>query len=359
MDGTVTYTRDQAVAQAQTFDTIAANRYVYRNFVADMKAVNPDLVLLTYLNGTFAQKDQATMYPEGWYARDAKGNKVRSNGFGNYLMNPTEPGWVADVIERCRTYLATSGYDGCFLDTMGVAPTLAGYVNPGQPIDPSTGQPWRQGDWLAATTAIAEQVRSSVGVPVFVNGIANGSKYFATDASTSALVPASDGTMVELFVRPPYAPVGQFRSETLWKRDVDMLVDAAASGRKMVVVTKVWSSATAEQKDALHRYALATFLLGFTPGLHEFTFRYSKGPVYEHPYWATRIGEPIGGYVKLDGAYQRRFTNGSVVVNPTASALEIPIDGSFTTLGGGTVEGTLHLAAHSADVLTPAGGSAP
>jgi hypothetical protein len=352
MDGSVTLTREQAVAQAKAFDTIAATKGMYRSYVGDMKAANPDLRLLVYLNGSHAQKDQGTAYPDGWYERDANGKKVTS-GWGNYLMNPAEPGWTQDVIDRCNSFVSSSGYDGCFLDTMGTAPVDAGYES-GVPIDPATGKEWTRSDWIRATSAITAAVRDAMGGrPVYANGIANGSKYLASDGATSALLGGGDGAMVELFVRAPYASLTTYRSEAIWKRDVDMLVDAAASGRTLLTITKVWRTATQDQKDAIHRYAFATFLLGATPGLDRFAFRYDHSPVFDHPYWHVPIGEPTGGYAKVDGAYQRPYSNGLVLVNPGTSAVTVPLPaGSFATLTGAQASGSITLAAHTGEVLT-------
>jgi len=352
MDGNVVLTRDQAVSQAKAFDVIAATKGMYRSYAADMKAANPNLQLLVYLNGSFAQKDQGSAYPDSWYERDANGNKITS-AWGNYLMNPANAGWTQDVVSRCQSFLSFSGYDGCFLDTMGTAPLDPGYAS-GVPVNPSTGTTWTKSDWLAATTNNAAAVRSALGgAPVYANGIATGAKYFSSDGSTKTLLGGTDGAMVELWVRAPYASPTTFKSESLWKTDVDMLVNAASTGKHLVCITKVWSAATTAQKDSIHRFALATFLLGYTPGLDRFSFRYDHGPVYDNPYWHVPIGTPTADYAKSGGAYQRPFTNGLVLVNPGTSTVVVGLPGgSFTTLTGATVSGTIALPAHTGDVLT-------
>lgn len=277
-------TADQAVAQASEFGVIAATKGMYKPYVAQMKAANPNLVLLVYLNGTFAQKYEGTAYPESWYARDVNGNKIQSRGFGNYLMDVSKSGWIGDVVGRCTEFLAYSGYDGCFLNMLGVAPLNPNYVT-GLPINPRTGVVWTKKDWLSATENIAGQVSAAIAPrPVFGNGLMFGSPYFSTDGATERILDGLQGAMSELFVRSPNSSVSFYRSEKQWLDDENMLVDAAARGDTVLTMTKVWTAATQTQMDAWHRFALATFLLGYTPRKAYFSFRYDHGSTFAHPY---------------------------------------------------------------------------
>ena len=73
-----TPTLAQALAAAHDYDLILATKNSYAPYVAQMRQANPDLKIVAYLNGTYAQSDQASAYPESWYARAADGSKVRS-----------------------------------------------------------------------------------------------------------------------------------------------------------------------------------------------------------------------------------------------------------------------------------------
>ena len=68
----------------------------------------------------------------------------------------TETGWP-----MCANLMAQSGYDGCMLDTLGVAPLTAGYCT-ALPINPATGVAWARPDWISATTQLSKSVRSTV-----------------------------------------------------------------------------------------------------------------------------------------------------------------------------------------------------
>jgi hypothetical protein len=346
----------QALAQARTFNVIVGTKGMYRPWAAEMRAANPKLLLLVYLNGTFSMNDAGSNYPSTWYERDASGNKVRSVQFGNYLMDVSNPGWIGDVQNRCASYKSASGYDGCFLDTLGTAPLNPNYVT-GLPVNLATHTTWTKQDWLSATEHIAAVSGSVVSpAPVYGNGIANGMKYFEADGgATERILDGARGAMVELFLRAPTTSVTYYEKESQWLQEVQMLQDSAARGSVLLTMTKVWTTATQAQKDSWHRFALSSFLLGYTPGYDWFSFRYDHVAQYDTPYWHAKIGTPTGTFAKSGGVYQRAFTNGRVLVNPTTSAVTVSLGaGAWTNLQGNAVSGTMTLPAHAGDVLTNA-----
>ena len=349
MAGAVTVSEARAIRQARHFDVIVALKGTYAPYVTAMKAANPDLTLLVYLNGVMAQSNQGSAYPPGWYATDAQGDRVRSVGFGNYLMRPDNPGWVDDVTSRCRSFLNESGYDGCFLDVLGTAPLTPGYVT-SLPVDPSTGEVWTRSAWMAATDRIARATRGGVApAPVFGNGLADGARYFSSDPS-STILDSLDGAMAEQFVRDPTAPVERFRHRDEWWKDVLMLSDAARRGKATFAMTKVWTTASRRQITAVQRYALGTFLLGYQPGQGFFSFRSDHGLTRYRPVWSTDLGDPLGPARRHGRAFVRRFQHGIVVVNPTAARIHVRFGrraGSRGRLAARVVVG-----AHSASILT-------
>lgn len=356
MAGAVTVSRERAVRQARHFDMIVALKGTYANYVDDMRAANPHLTLLVYLNGAMAQANEGSTYPADWYATDANGQRVKSLGFGNFLMKPDQAGWVKDVADRCTSYMKESGYDGCFLDVLGTAPLNPSYVT-SLPQNPATGRTWTESAWLAATRHISDATRSAVGpAPVYGNGLTDGTKYFA-DVPSSTLLKSLDGGMAESFVRDPTAPVLDFRQHDEWTDDVRMLVDAAARGSDALSMTKVWTTATARQRTAIQRYALGTFLLGYEPGHGSFSFRDDHGLTRYRPIWSVDLGDPIGAAHLVGGAFVRRFENGVVVVNPTAARVHVGL-GSNAGRTGARAFGRAHrgssvsVGAHSASILT-------
>jgi hypothetical protein len=356
MAGAVQVSPERAVRQARDFDMIVALKGTYQPYVAQMKAANPDLQILVYLNGVMAQSNEGSAYPDSWYATDAQGQRVRSLGFGNYLMRPDGKGWVTDVADRCRSFLHESGYDGCFLDVLGVAPLSPSYVT-GVPVDPRTLTPWNETQWLAATRRISAATRAAVApAPVYGNGLAYGERYFASVPSSSILPPL-DGAMAESFVRDPTAPAEEFRPRGEWRADVRMLADVASRGANALSMTKVWTTATARQRTALQRYALGTFLLGYEPGNGYFSFRDDHGLTRYRPMWSVDLGVPLEAAHQVGQAWIRTFENGVVVVNPTAARVRVGLDATSVRAATGRHararrSANVVVGAHSASILT-------
>jgi hypothetical protein len=342
------YTRAEALAHAQEFDVIIALQNAFRAYVADMKAVNPDLVLLVYTNGGYSVDDGGSKHPEAWYAKDRYGRKIKSS-FGNYLMTPSNAGWRDNVGDRCVSARLWSGYDGCFLDSLGPAALEPGY-NTGLPINPATGNVWARKAWLEAQSSLAEAVKTRIGGRIVVaNGITNGVHWFHPDGSTDVLATGIGGAMVELFVRLAYQKVTVYRSEAEWKKDVDMLVNAEARGLTLLCVTKVWSAGTIEKKEQIHRFALGTFLLG-TSGRSYFSFLSDRNTGRPSSLWDLDLGVPVEAYRKVGGVYQRTYSKGKVLVNPTDDTFTVSLGRTYITLSGVRVT-SLTMNPHSAALL--------
>jgi hypothetical protein len=341
---------EDAVARARGFQVIGAHPWTYRSDVVQMRRARPDLVLLAYMNGTFAQKAQAHAFPPSWYLRDVNGAKVRSFGWGNYLMDPTNPGWITDRVERCRRFLMVSGYDGCLVDLLGTAPINDWYVT-GAPIDPRTGQRWTATSWLAATAALATAIREgSPGATVIGNGLGDGRRFFDANAPSEQILAGIDGGIADGWLRTSGQAIDRYPSLQGWKRDVDML---RATDKSVFVETKVWTTATQQQRAAWYRFALASFLLG-NDGNAYFAFSGSQTRSISAPdprAGAIRLGYPIGGYREVGGLYERSFSNGIVVVDPTDEPLPTDLGAEYRDEDGRLVR-SITLAPHSAMILT-------
>lgn len=318
--GAVRYSTAEATKQATTFGLIVANRGVYGPNVAAMRRANPDLWLSGYLNGAYAQRTQATAYPDAWYLRDAHGEKVRSKGYGNFLMDVSNPGWINDVANRARAMLGAGGYDDAFLDMMGAASVTSGYGT-GVPLDPDTGAVITRTEWLAATTALSAKVRTLIGRPLLTNGIGSGPAYFHDGSPTSVLFGGCDGSLAEYWLRGAGEPLDRWPSEKQWKQNLDMLLDASRKGRQVLITVKTWVPGTAAAKEAWHRFSLATYLLG-ADGTHAYQFLGDDSPeamTAPDPMLAgVDLGLPQGVYTKVaPGVYAREFARGRVTVNTT------------------------------------------
>jgi hypothetical protein len=159
------------------------------------------------------------------------------------------------------------------------------------------------------------------------------------------------GNMAETWLRESRASISAYPSESVWKQNVDMLRDAGGKGFSVLQVTKVWTSATTAQKDAWYKYALASWLLG-NDGRAFFHFTYANGDATT-PRTLNRLdlGTASGAYAKASGVYQRSFSAGKVLVNPTSSTVTVGLGGSYKTLSGASVT-SVTLGPNSAEILT-------
>jgi hypothetical protein len=135
-----------------------------------------------------------------------------------------------------------------------------------------------------------------------------------------------------------------------------MLSSAARSGKTVLVLTKAWAQGSALEKDRWHEYALASFLLGME-GSSFFHFSYSPhaDPLRWDPWWDPDIGRSVESYRSIDGVYRRGFSRGLVVVNPSDGPVDVSLSGSFTSLDGRRVEGSMTLQPHTGAILHSVG----
>jgi hypothetical protein len=342
-------TEAQAVAVAKNYNIIAEQSNAVSAYVSQMHAVNPNLKIVAYVNGSYDTSVKGTQYPATWYAKDTAGAKVFSTQFKNWLMLPKSPsGWNGQVATLCTQAIKQSHYDGCFLDSLGIAPFDKGYVN-GSPVDPSTRKVFTTTAWItAAQGTITATEKANPGKLVIANGLGNGQKWPATQP----LLTAAGTAMSELWLRVNNWKVNQFESPAQWLGDVNMLVTAASKHESILTVTKLWVSATTAQQNQWHAYTEASFLLG-SDGHSFYCFTTSKtqpGLSVDTPYDHVAIGTPTAAMKASGNAFMRTFTNGVVAVNPTSSAVTISLGGTFTDLAGKSVSSET-LPADSGDIF--------
>jgi hypothetical protein len=339
-----------ALRQATNFDIVIAHSTTYDNYVGAMKATNPNLRLFVYVQGMFSPD---AGLPSSWYAHNSSGAKIKSREFGTYLMNPKSSGWRDSRLTECRQKISASNYDGCFLDSLGPTGVNTGSVT-SMPINPSTGKAYTRREWLTATEAVGERVRSALSpTPVLMNGLVDGPGYFNSSGPTETLLNGATGGMSEAFIRTAGSGVTSYKGETAWRNDVDMLSDVGvrSSGSIAFAITKVWCSATASQIASWHRYALGSFLLGYRPGHAYFQFRTNHDLTTPMTYENVVLGSPSSSYYQSNGMYVRNFQYGKVIVNPTTSSHSISLSRRYVDLSGAFHSTSISLAPHSAQVL--------
>ncbi len=303
-----------AVTMALTHDTVIGNPGKIAKLIPAMQAANPKVQVLAYLNGVYGGGSPGD-YPEGWYIKGADGKHCVSKNFGNNLMDPRNPDWIASRVSEARK-IHGDPFDGIMLDMLGTASIGRGYCN-NLPIDSKTNAPWTEKDWLSATANIAKAVKAATGKYVMANGLGGGPRYFDKAAPTSILFDGADAGLSEAWMR---FKVGSTPNLAQWRQAVDSLADAEKRGKTNAVAVKIWNeSATIEQKNRWHGFALASFLLG-AGGLSAFNCTYAiDQALVANLWWTVDLGLPTDDYAAVEGTslFQRGFERGTVIVNPS------------------------------------------
>ncbi len=356
---------------AAYYNVLVTDGYSYYNGkVAYLHQQNPSLQVLPYLNALVAVKNESDWayinanHPD-WFLKDASGNRVYEKSFpNNFLLNPNNVDWKAYRAQQLQDYTVAKGYDGVYLDV------ILPWINSGtiyynaQPVNPATGGLFTNAEWKQANIGFLDSMKQAIGPAktLMINGLSNGDTYYSWDVA--AYMTKADAGLMEGFLRWGQQAASFNKTETEWKKDIDALSAVAQLGKKVYAMTAVYSdiNATAEQMKAMHIYSLSSYLLVSGP-----TTGYSFLPPVAasvQPYealWEISVGQPLSAYYALNNVYQRDFTDGKVLVNPTDSGqtFNVPLGGSYRTIDGQTVT-SISLAPKSGTILTKvAGASAP
>jgi len=349
------YTQAQAVALAKRFDVIVAMPVSFSKYVQQMKAANPNLVLLAYSNATFATSANSSGLPESSFAHTTSGARIKSNNFHQTLMEPTDAQWRQRSISLCKQALAASGYDGCMEDMLTMAVFTPGYVT-GLPVKPGTGQQYSATQWRSALINLVSSFRGSLGSNVLIgNAVGNAWSYWHNPVNTQPIVSSLPGAQMELFTRAAADPVTKWPTASEWMDYVNTIKSMESQAISGLFGTKLWVSATAAQVKQWEAYSMASFLMqangysywAFTTSNSQAGATGAKNP-YSMP---ATIGRPTGAMTAArNGTYSRTFANGITVVNPGSSTVTVPLPKRAKDLDG-VWRTSVTLAAHSGSVL--------
>ena len=358
---------------ATHYDVFITDGYSYYNGkVGYLHQLNPSLKVLPYRNALVIVKGGADWshidanHPD-WFLKDSAGNRIYEKDYpSNYLLNPNNNEWKNFRAQQLKTFTETYGYDGVYLDV--ILPWIndgGGYIYyNAQPVNPATGVLFTNDEWKQANLGFLDYMKQAIGSfkTLMINGLSNGDTYYRWGVSD--YMTKCDSAFMEDFLRWGDQAVSFNKSETEWKKDIDAVNAVAQMGKEAVVETAVYNSvaATATEIRTMHLYSLGSYLLVSGP-----TTGYCFWPPFTtsvQPYddlWSTSIGQPEAAYYKLNNVYQRDFTGGKVLVNPTdtGQTFNIALGGSYRTLDGQVVT-SISLAPKTGTILTKiAGAGAP
>jgi hypothetical protein len=322
------FTASELTTIGRTSDIVTGLAVQIHRYGPRMRHANRRLRMFVYVNGMFAQSDQGSAFPNGWYLHDAGGHKITSGTHGNYLMNPFSRkrshgvrGWAAYVTHQCVVKRREARFArGCFLDQMSSAGNT-GFVS-ARPINPRTHRPFTMRGFMGAVNRVGNAAARRM--PIIGNSYESGARYIKN--STRRV----NRSHMRAFEAEHWLGATQPRdAQTLktWKQNVQMLMSAQRHHKGVLVGFGDMASNLPQWQ----AYVVASMLLGNNGHVWVHFDAPGNGPAswqLNTPLMRAHIGRPlrtarkVGGYLK-HGVYRRAFSKGLVIVNPTSRTVAV------------------------------------
>jgi Hypothetical glycosyl hydrolase family 15 len=321
-----------------------------------IKAANPDVKVLVYKNlsasiassnngyrSTGVSYQQADSQHPDWFLKNTSGQHFTFNDYGYlWAMDVGSPSYQQAWADNVISELQKSGWDGVFMDDTNT--TVKYHYDPSKIAKYPTDSRW-QAATQSALAYIGPHVQAAGKLAV-----ANVGSWGEYPSVGRSWLQYLSGAMDEMFVKWGTAAGSGYADQTRWSTQLDSLKYAQQHGKDFLAVTH-----SASGDSAAACYGWATVLLG-AQGRAD----YSMAPNYTTETWfpeyESDIGQPTGPEsTDANGIHRRVFTNGIVVVNPTASRLAANLNGTYSGSGLSQVS-SVTVAPHSGYVLTGSAG---
>lgn len=319
---------DEATVLNQ-FDTFVLTKGD-ETFKAKVRAAQPDAKILQYFlldqivkpdAGAVEWRNNAAYTPgdfdylwtnhNDWFLKDANGNAFVEGG-KYYRMDPGNAEWRAFWVQRVLA--ANTGWDGVFTDNLDVS--LCPYDKNGVTFPKYTTDAAYTDALQGFIKYIYDNVTVANGKPVSSNLVSGCTgrdyrekyyPYLAGGMDEGWAVDWSTGYLGTSTWQAHLASVDRF---------------AGQLGRQMILVSQGSATDTVRQQ-----FAFASYLLVSGPNV---SWRYANYSSYKVPFmfdnYASALGSPVGArFTQADGSVRRNFTNGYVVVNPSARTSSIVV----------------------------------
>ena len=226
-------------------------------------------------------------------------------------------------------------------------------------MNPTTGKPWSESAWLAATRHISDATRSEAGpAPVYGNGLSDGAALLRPGSLLHVVEELGRGHGRVVRPRPDGAGRGLPSATMRGRTTFGCWSTRPLAGSDALSMTKVWTTATARQRTAIQRYALGTFLLGYEPGHGSFSFRDDHGLTRYRPIWSVDLGRPdrcrapCRRRVRPAVPERRRGREPDGRAHPRRAGIEAPAVRVCGRSRRGHRGSSVSVGAHSASILT-------
>jgi hypothetical protein len=339
--------------------SFAAMHYVgtEKQLLADtqaLRAINPNFIVLHYHlamwqsavnfidDGSSWGNDLPTVTQnETWFwhnATDTTSTGRVTAPDGKFLMNVSVQGFASYWLSSLTQQVADGQYDGIMFDSAApsviqgwcggsgagqdgrLAGTAARYAN----FTELGGTTWIDA-WQTWISALDSSLAAR-GIPLIPN---DGAFVTGWDNTHYAL---TAGVFSEGFAATSFA-------ESDWQAATNELLSLAAADKLMILQNYL----TASTDVATRMYYLGNYLL--VKGHHTYLDYFASGPLEWYPEWTVNLGAPTTvqttsvASLLSGGIYRRDFANGSVLVNPSSSSVQVTITGrQVIPAGGGAVD---------------------
>lgn len=324
---------------------------------SELKAANPNLKVLVYQNlsamaqGTgpgglsssgISYAEANTTHPE-WFLLNTSGSRISESGYSWLWMADTanlsyQQQWTSNVIKL----LSSGPWDGVMMDDTN---TTARYHTEPSSIAKYPTDAAYQGavGSMLAYAGPRIQAAGKLAIP----NMGSWSEYPEVVEGWLKYV---SGGVDEMFAKWSATPGQGYRDASGWQTQIEEIQSTERMGKIFLAITQAEAS---DQQAIL--YGWGSVLLGADGHT-----AYSAAANYSSEEWCSeceaQIGEPTSAATKVaGGVWERSFTGGLVVVNPTAATVEVNLGGAYS--GSGLTDATTAtMPANTALVLQRAGG---
>ena len=342
-------------ADVANFDLLVTSYEMAQDSLAGIKALNPNILIFVYIDVVACHPiintqpnpvwDEVNSH-EDWFIHDNAGNRVINTYWWGWYLMDVRSGWRDFYVQRSNELLSSPYVDGIYGDD--VINEIRWTIEAGVFSDAVTNTVVAQADF---PSSYLDNWKSDM--VVFLNYVKNGinGKFLINSeerATNSYLVNTNvDGKMSENFVGTT--------SESRFLEYVNGMVSGSATGKIFLAEsTGGWEPYTPSQHSGEFCYASALLAMngencyfGYNYGAY---YGYEQGTDYM-PTMTSNLGSPSGAYYKIQSVYQRDFTNGKVVVNPSDASYTVNLGGNYQLLDGTTVS-SISLGPWSGEILS-------
>jgi len=305
--------------------------------VTKIKELNPFFRAI-YYKDALTHREGAT---EDWYVHDAQtGSKLVNKDWGWYLMDIGNQTYRISLANSIKAGLTNNPmFDGVFLDDVWGTALLGGFYREGTKETGVVPQLVINA-WHENMKTLLNTIKTTIGSKLLIIN--------ASDVNTDYLALA-DGQMDEAFCHANWQTFGEFFST--WQRHLNNMIAGSKSGKIYLAQSGIVDSSTVSQVRTTSRYCFAMFLLGANDRSYFYFSNTYRGVTY-FPEWDVDLGNPIEDYHARSGTplYEREYSKGLVLINPSAGAFQISLAEKYKNLDGVTTD-TMTLGSHEGEVL--------